>query len=147
MKIDCRPLTGADFAGAHALYGVLSPGDTLPSVDEAERLFAAIIAQPGTQVIGACQGDEVLAMATLHLMPNLTYGGRPYGLIENVATDPQRRGEGLGSLVVDAVIALAWAEDAYKIMLLTNRVRGAGRFYETLGFDGDEKEGMILRRP
>ena len=48
--------------------------------------------------------------------------------------------------VMNALIEAAWAADAYKIMLLTGRRAEARGFYEKLGFDGNEKHGMILRK-
>ena len=76
----------------------------------------------------------------------MTYGGRPYGLVENVVTLAARRGQGIGTLVLEHVINAAWQAGAYKIMLQTGRARGALRFYEGLGFSRTEKHGMILRR-
>ncbi len=47
---------------------------------------------------------------------------------------------------MQAAIDAAWAEDAYKIMLMTGQKRGARGFYEALGFDCEDKFGMVLRR-
>ena len=85
-------------------------------------------------------------MATLHLLPNMTYGGRPYGLVENVVTLSAMQGQGLGRAVMEAVIAAAWEADAYKIMLLTGKEAGAKGFYYKLGFSNEQKFGMMLRR-
>ena len=48
--------------------------------------------------------------------------------------------------VMEAAIDAAWASDAYKIMLMTGRTANAREFYETLGFSGDEKWAMMMRR-
>jgi hypothetical protein len=45
-----------------------------------------------------------------------------------------------------AIAEQAWKHDAYKILLLTGKEMGARGFYLKLGFDDDEKHGMILRR-
>ena len=60
----------------------------------------------------------------------------------------ERRHErlGIGRGVMEAIIRAAWDAGAYKIMLLTGKGANARGFYEKLGFDGDEKHGMILRR-
>ena len=76
----------------------------------------------------------------------MPYGGRPYGLIENVVTLAPHRGQGLGRAVMQALIAAADVADAYKIMLLTGQGRDAKGFFLALGFDADEKHGLILRR-
>jgi GNAT superfamily N-acetyltransferase len=84
-------------------------------------------------------------MATLHLMPNMTYHGRPFGLIENVVTLPDARGQGFARAVMMALADTAQDANAYKIMLLTGRDNEAKGFYERLGYNADEKHGMILR--
>lgn len=145
-EVVCRPLGFADFADAYALYTDLVGADRMAPLDLAKSQFRALLDHPGTTLIGAERAGEVLAMATLHLLPNLTYGGRPYALVENVVTGRDHRGQGLGRDVMQAVIAQAWGLDAYKIMLLTGRGAGALGFYARLGFDADEKHGMTLRR-
>ncbi|MEO1364479.1 MAG: GNAT family N-acetyltransferase [Pseudomonadota bacterium] len=85
-------------------------------------------------------------MVTLHILPNMTQGGRPYALIENVVTHAEHRGAGHGRQVMEAAVAAAWAADCYKIMLLTGQTAQARGFYEALGFSADEKWGMTLRR-
>lgn len=106
----------------------------------------AVIAHPGTQIFAAFDGDEAVAMVTLHLLPNVTQGGRPYALIEHVVTAREQRKQGLGRAVMHKAIDAAWDADAYKIMLMTGKTAQARGFYEGLGFDADEKWGMSLRR-
>ena len=148
MALDavCRSLGLADFTDAYALYTDLVGAARVSSPDLALIQFRALLAHPGTTVIGAERGGAVLAMATLHLLPNLTYTGRPYALVENVVTLRAHHGRGLGRAVMQAVIARAWAADAYKIMLLTGQSNTAKGFYMKLGFDPDEKQAMTLRR-
>lgn len=146
MTATFRALTPADFADACALYAALSTGHSLPPQDVGRTGFARLLAHPGTWVIGVEQNSQIVAMATLHLLPNMTYRMGSYALVENVATLPSCRGRGFGRLVMEAVAQKAWTEGAYKIMLLTNRQRGATGFYEKLGYSADEKNGMILRR-
>ena len=115
-------------------------------IEGAATADAEVLAHKGTHVIGLFEGRALLAMATLHLLPNMTFGGRAYALVENVVTRGERQGQGLGRQVMERVIDMAWAEGAYKIMLLTGRDLGARGFYEKLGFTGDEKHAMTLRR-
>lgn len=142
----CRPLALTDFADAYALYTDLVGAARMAEPDLAQAQFRTLLDHPGTTVIGAERAGQVLAMATLHLLPNLTYGGRPYALVENVVTLRAHHGQGLGRAVMQALIARAWAADAYKIMLLTGRHNTAKGFYAKLGFDPDEKQAMTLRR-
>lgn len=146
MKATCRALTPADYADARTLYQALSTGHSLPSHDAGIGGFETLLAHPGTWVIGAELNTRILAMATLHILPNMTYQMRPYAVVENVANLQSHQGKGLGRQIMAAVADKAWAEGAFKIMLLTNRDRGATAFYEKLGYVADEKDGMILRR-
>jgi GNAT superfamily N-acetyltransferase len=84
-------------------------------------------------------------MATLHVLPNVTWNGRPYALVENVMTHPQHRLKGIGRTVLTAATEAAWAKGAYKIMLMTSRREGARGLYEACGFYGEDNVGMVLR--
>ncbi|WP_299599530.1 GNAT family N-acetyltransferase [uncultured Tateyamaria sp.] len=137
-----RTLTAADTAQALTLYRHLVGEQPLAS----DSAFAELIDHPGTWVWGAFLSDHLVAMATLHVLPNMTQGGRPYALVENVVTHQTHRGTGQGRRVMQAAIDAAWAADCYKIMLLTGRTAEARGFYEKLGFGTDEKWGMTIRR-
>ncbi|MGC1489071.1 MAG: GNAT family N-acetyltransferase [Albidovulum sp.] len=137
-----RPLRADDAADACALYDALTAGPTGASV----AAFEAVIKHPGTSVLGAnCQG-RIVAMVTLHILPNVAWGGRPYALIENVITAPDMRRLGYGRLVMSAAIDMAWAKNTYKIMVMTNPKRGAVGFYQALGFTSTDKCAMTMRR-
>lgn len=124
------------------LYRHLVGDQTLASADS----FGTVLTHPGTSVLGAFAGDALVSMATLHILPNMTQGGRPYALVENVVTHCDHRGAGHGRVAMMAVIDAAWGADCYKIMLLTGRTAEARGFYEKLGFGADEKWGMTIRR-
>jgi len=138
----CRALIDSDFADAQALYHELVGQE--PVAGKAQ--FEAILRHSGTQIIGCEAVGSVVSMATLHLLPNMTNGGRPYGLVENVVTLAAVQGHGFGRAVMEAVIASAWAANAYKIMLLTGKAADARGFYKKLGFSDEHKHGMMLRR-
>ena len=146
MSVPIRALVPRDSADAFALYRTLTDRVPMPDRAAAQRAFETILDHPGTTVFGAEAADRIRAMATLHILPNMTYGARPYALIENVVSDPAHRGAGLARAVMSHAIDTAWAANAYKIMLLTGRYTGARGFYEKLGFTGEEKHAMTLRR-
>ncbi|MEO0402060.1 MAG: GNAT family N-acetyltransferase [Pseudomonadota bacterium] len=139
-KSSTRALTSADNVQALLLYDILGGG----AVDI--NTFHAVIDHPGTQIWGSFEGNELCAFATVHVLPNMTQNGRPYALIENVASKPEHRGQGHARTAMQAAIDTAWTADAYKIMLLTGQDTGARVFYEKLGFRADQKFGMQLRR-
>jgi GNAT superfamily N-acetyltransferase len=136
-----------DYPAIVALYRELV-GEIPVAEGEAGRAhWRALLSHSSTSVLAAETDRRIVAMATLHILPNMTYGGRPYALIENVVTAKDHQGQGFGRQVMQAAIARAWDAGAHKIMLLTGKKRGARPFYEKLGFDPDEKFGMTLRRP
>jgi len=141
--MELRRLVPEDAEAACALYLELTRSRKVAPPEH----FARVLAHPGTTVCGAFTGVTLAGMATLHIMPNMTYGGQPYALIENVVTARSHQGQGVGRAVLARLVETAWAADAYKIMLLTGTARGAQGFYRKAGFDDTDKHGMVLRRP
>ncbi|MBT8414752.1 MAG: GNAT family N-acetyltransferase [Boseongicola sp.] len=137
-----RHLDLADTDDALALYAELTAGPT--KFDP--HAFAVVLQHDGTFVFGAERDGQIIAMVTLHILPNVTWGGRPYALVENVITSAAHRGKGVARQVMQTAIGAAWSAGCYKIMLLTSQARGAKGFYEAVGFSDDNKYGMTLRR-
>jgi GNAT superfamily N-acetyltransferase len=141
-----RTLTATDFTDALHLYKELVGTIPVPDGPEGVARFAEILRHPGTVIWGAEVDGRVISMATLHILPNMTFSARPYCLVENVVTLRAWHGRGLARGVMDAAMQSAWAKGAYKIMLLTGKSLGAKGFYEKLGFSDDQKYGMMIRR-
>jgi GNAT superfamily N-acetyltransferase len=141
-----RQLTAADYPDALCLYKELV--GTIPVPDGAAGVarFTDVLQHPGTTIWGADLDGGIASMATLHILPNMTFSARPYCLVENVVTLRAMQGRGLARGVMQALMQAAWAVDAYKIMLLTGKGQGAKGFYEKLGFSDDQKYGMMIRR-
>jgi GNAT superfamily N-acetyltransferase len=141
-----RHLDTRDFEDVVVLYKELV--GKIPVLDgrQGQERFSEIISHPGTVIMGAELDDRIVSIATMHLLPNLTHDGRPYCLVENVVTLRSHRGLGLGRRVMTALMDEAWSVNAYKIMLLTGKNAGAKGFYEKLGFEGEQKFGMMIRR-
>ncbi len=137
-----RTLGGEDTEAALSLYTALTFGPKEVSA----RAFDDVLHHPGTTVFGAEGAGTLLGMATLHLLPNVTWNGRPYGLVKNVATHPDHRRKGIGRSVLQAAISHAWQANAYKVMLMTGQKRGAKGFYEAVGFSSEDKHAMVIRR-
>lgn len=88
----------------------------------------------------------ILASSTLVFIPNLTCGGKPYGLIENVVTHADDRRRGLGHQVLHFATKQAWDLGCYKVMLLTGADRPDNHaFYAAAGFE-QSKTGFQMRR-
>ena len=89
-----------------------------------------------------------MSSCTLAIVPNLSRGARPYGVIENVVTDAAHRQRGLGRAVLHAALAKAWAANCYKVLLATGSKRDSTlRVYQDAGFERDAKTYFEIRRP
>jgi predicted N-acetyltransferase YhbS len=145
------PLTRAahvdDFEAVLALWRDLS-GDVAEG-DAARAIYLDLIGRPGVTVFVAEDEGVPAATCTLIVVPNLTRGGRPYALIENVVTKVDRQRRGLGRAVMAAALAAAWTARCYKVMLLSSRTEESGvpAFYNGLGFRRDLKTGFQVNAP
>lgn len=141
-----RALCARDFEAAAEVYPHLASVPTPEAVAD-HAAFEAVLAHPGTQVLGAFVDGRLVSVLTLHVLPNMTHHGRPYALIENVVTLPEYRGQGYARALFERATEVVRAAGGYKIMLLTGRKNDAKAFYEKVGFDPDEKWGMVMRLP
>lgn len=146
-KIEVRTARKEDYASAAALYVQFHSTAVLGEKAGGPEQWQTLLDHPGSTVFVADLDGEIVGSVTLHILPNMTRNGRSYDLIENVITDKDHRGLGIGRQVMSMAIEAAWAKDYYKIMLLTGKHRtdgGATGFYEKLGFSSDKKYGMQL---
>jgi len=142
-----RPVATADLPTLLTLYQHLNAEDPMLELQLAERRFADILAHPGMAIFAAFDGGKAVSSVTLIVIPNLTRGGSPYALIENVVTHASYRQRGLAGAVIRTAIASAWENGCYKVMLLTGSKDPATlRFYANCGFTQD-KTGFQIRRP
>ncbi|MFN4275807.1 MAG: GNAT family N-acetyltransferase [Ferrovibrio sp.] len=142
-----RQARRADLSALLDLYRQLHAGDPPIDLDRAKQAFDAMLGQPGLTVFVAEADGRPAATCTLIVVPNLTRGARPYGLIENVVTDAGFRSRGFGRTVLKAAISAAWRQDCYKVMLMTGRSDEATlRFYEHSGFSRG-KTAFQINRP
>jgi GNAT superfamily N-acetyltransferase len=87
-------------------------------------------------------GEEV-ARAFLYLMSNNLHEA-PFGLLEDVYVDESYRGQGLGTEIVNAVIAEAKARGCYKLIATSRYTRPrVHELYLRLGFRDHGKEFRI----
>lgn len=149
-----RPLQAPDLDALLALMPHLHAADALPPPRAAlESIWAQMLQQTGLlQVYGGhvagADGPALVASCVLVTVPNLTRGGQPYGLIENVVTHAAHRGRGHGQALLAHALAQAWRSGCYKVMLMTGRQDEAVfRFYGRAGFDRHGKQAFIARPP
>ena len=148
LKPVIRPATSEDLAGVLALYRQLNPDDPALDVASAGPVWAAVLGSGLTTPFVAEIEGRLVSSCTLAIVPNLSRGARPYGVIENVVTDAGHRRSGLGRAVLEAALDKAWAADCYKVLLATgSRRESTLRFYEGVGFTRDAKTYFEIRRP
>jgi 8-oxo-dGTP pyrophosphatase MutT (NUDIX family)/GNAT superfamily N-acetyltransferase len=111
----------------------------------ARRSAGAAVRRAGAFGVGVFDGDELVALAIG--MPALSDDGRSVrnvpGLahISSVATLPERWGEGLGGVVVRAVMSLARRHGYARVQLWTHQTNArAQRLYDREGFARSGRE-------
>jgi ribosomal protein S18 acetylase RimI-like enzyme len=130
------------------LYRHLHPHEPPLEPATAEHVWSALLASGLTTVIVAQAAELLVSSCTLAIVPNLSRGGRSYGVIENVVTHADYRRRGLGRRVLAHAVDLAWQADCYKVHLATGSQREATlRFYEGAGFQRGGKTYFEVRRP
>jgi GNAT superfamily N-acetyltransferase len=123
-----------------ALAGLLAclftqEADFRPDREKQERGLRLILASPGVgRVFTARDGGEVVGMVSL-LFTVSTAEGAPACWLEDMVVRPDRRGQGLGSLLLRHAVDYARANGFARVSLLTDQVNdGAIRFYQRHGF-------------
>lgn len=130
-----RAATADDLGGVLRLYRAFRSYDEGFDAAAARPCWDAMERSGATTVLVAETDGGLAATCSLTVAPNLTWSGRPYGVIENVATDPPVRREGLGLRVLAAAQARAWDAGCYKVSVASGSVdEGVLRFYERAGF-------------
>ena len=124
------------------LYRDLVPGDDNIHVDP-ERL-RALGTDPHNQLLVVEVNGHVCGSALLTIALNAMYGDQPFGVVENVVVDHNRRGRGIGRALMQAVDQAARAAHCTKLMLLSTAGRvDAHRFFARVGYDGERKRGFV----
>ncbi|MFI6638744.1 GNAT family N-acetyltransferase [Streptomyces sp. NPDC050504] len=140
-----RPATRADLPAVLALLAdedrVVDPATV--TVDEAyERAFAEIVADPRNEVLVLAEGvggrgdsTGVVGCLQVTYIPGLGRGGTERALIEAVRIRVDRRGGGLGRILLGRTIERARGRGCRLVQLTSAKRREAAhRFYAGLGF-------------
>ncbi len=127
------------------LYTHLHQKDVhLPENSKLESIWEEIGSNPLIHYFIAEYENEIVSSCNLSIIPNLTRGGRPYGLIENVVTRADYRRRGFETSVPQYALEFAWENNCYKVMLLTGSKDPAiHQFYERIGFKKGIKTGFV----
>lgn len=99
--------------------------------------FDALRAAPEADIYVALdEAGEVVGTFQIHFLKGLAFKGRPRVELESVHVRRDRRGTGIGRLMMEKAEALATAADASMVQLTSNKEReGSHLFYSRLGYD------------
>ena len=141
-----RHATRADLDALLALYAQLNPDDLVALRDRLAPILDQILASEHFTLCVTTLDDRIVATCYLNVIPNLTRGGAPYAVVENVVVETALRGGGLGRQVLRFALDEAWRRGCYKVLLQTgSRDPRVHRFYAACGFSASEKTGFVPR--
>ncbi|MBN1428192.1 MAG: GNAT family N-acetyltransferase [Anaerolineae bacterium] len=145
--METREIKESELDALLDLYAHLhASDDPLPERTVVEAIWEEIQRSPNFQYFGIFVDGRLVSSCTLSIVPNLTRGCRPYGVIENVVTHSDYRRSGYGSTILRYTLERAWGRKCYKVMLLTGRKSQAVYdFYESVGFDGQAKQAFLAK--
>lgn len=145
--MDIRRIQAHELTRLLGLYEHLhGSDDPLPDTPFVQAVWSELLANPRYSIFGGYSGGHLVSSGTLTVIPNLTRGCRPYGVIENVVTHAGHRNKGYGKAILAHASSHAWSSGCYKIMLLTGRKDDATfKFYESAEFDRHAKQAFIAR--
>jgi ribosomal protein S18 acetylase RimI-like enzyme len=135
------------WVAVHHAHAAAMP-ELAPYVSDAETwarerpIYVELLAKPDTLLLLARDGDELVGYALAHVspvdetwIPDTWRTGPRIGELESIGVVAQRRGEGIGSALMDAVereLAALGVDDLVLGVLPGND--GARRLYERRGF-------------
>jgi ribosomal protein S18 acetylase RimI-like enzyme len=132
LSLRVREPGPADLAAIAMLLGELG----YPSTEEELRgRVDAYSAAAGTHLIVAEEGDQVIGLAAMQVMP-LIHRDLPVGRITAMVVRSDRRGSGVGRRLVAELEEIARRDGCGRIDLTSRHVRQeAHAFYRALGFE------------
>lgn len=142
--MNIREAQESDLAGLLRLYTYLGKEMPDPADTKVAEIWRRIMEDPNHHVLVMDEGGALRASCVLVIVPNLTHGGRPYALIENVVTDAGYRRRGYGTAALNAAKEIAVREGCYKLMLMTgSKLESTLRFYEKAGYNRRDKTAFV----
>jgi len=125
-KIEIRQATLADLDELLRIFPQLatratSAGAQIPERAKAAQILQQLLADTKIQLLVAVSqaAPRVLGVITLVVVPNLTYSGQPWAMLENVVVDRVARRRSIGRHLVEAAIQRASEQGCYKVQLIS----------------------------
>jgi GNAT superfamily N-acetyltransferase len=135
-----------DLCAIQMLYSQLHKDDVEATDGSDVAVMQEIVSSDRFLLLVGIENDRTIATCYLNIIPNLTRGAAPYGIIENVVTDSEFRNLGHGKAMMQYALHQAWQRGCYKVMLQTgSRKASTHGFYKSCGFSGDDKFAFVAR--
>ncbi|MFD1676860.1 GNAT family N-acetyltransferase [Alicyclobacillus fodiniaquatilis] len=142
--ITIRHIDSSELEELLALYKHLHGLQELVRDDNLYTLWEEMLADRNMHILIIEEDHRLVSSCVLVIIRNLTRGGRPYAIIENVVTHSDYRLKGYGKAIITEALDVAWKNNCYKVMLMTGRSdEGTMKFYENCGFVRGVKTGFI----
>lgn len=116
----CREAKKEDLNKILNLLSQLSPlseEDKKVSEEEISKVMQKVIDDENHFLIVAEENGEIIGTGLLLIQLNLFHGGKFSAHIENVVTDENQRGKGIGKKIIEYLIKRAREKNCYKIIL------------------------------
>ena len=129
-----------DLNGLLELYLHLHETSVPDTDDKLKNTWNKILGNIDYHIIVAEEDGRIVSSCTCIVVPNLTRGGLPYALVENVVTHADYRGRHLASACLEYAKEIAVKNDCYKMMLITgSHDPETHDFYKNAGYSSDGK--------
>ena len=147
VKMELRELNENDLKSLIKLYKQLDDANGNFTAEDARKIWKTEIeGNKKIKYFGAVENGKVISTCYCLIIPNLTRLGSYIAFVENVVTDSEYHGQGLGRKVMEMAIEFAHENNCYKVILQSASFRKeAHRFYKNLGFDGESKKAFIMK--
>lgn len=147
VKMVLRELNEKDLESLIKLYEQLDDANGNFTAEDARKIWKTEIeGNKKIKYFGAVENGKVISTCYCLIIPNLTRLGSSIAFVENVVTDSEYRGQGLGRKVMEMAIEFARENNCYKVILQSASFRKeAHQFYKNLGFDGESKKAFTMK--
>ena len=145
VDIKYRRINADELPALITLYKFLHTTDApLPDDNQLKQIWLEFLADRKVNCLVAEVDNCLVATCVLTIIPNLTRGARPYGLIENVVTHAEYRKKGIGTGLLHYAQTLARESNCHKVMLITQRQEESTlRFYDNAGFQRNGRTAFV----
>lgn len=121
LGVEVKPLPAKDLPLAMDLIYEFELAEVKKLRENDVRSIYSKIISAGGAVFGAYRGSKIVGTCTLNVCANLSWSGRPYGIVENIIVTKDERGKGIGKSLLLFARWAAESKNCYKVALSTLR--------------------------